>query len=173
MTTFTIGDAPLTEERYEVLPIKERALRQIKARIMNEDWTFKTVRVGRVQRIPVLDREVPSGQGIIGIIDGLESFGRNTQTEENEVHILFQLLCHVADDEEPSTVINIFMTEVLSYLYGQHDLEEPDGTQTGLRFAPISFTPQYGEWSKGLAIYGELEMSLRYRTRAYRPAELF
>lgn len=174
MVEFVIGEVtPSTEERYEKLPIKVRALRQIYWRIKREDWTFKDIRVRKVLRHPIRDKTVPSGEAVISIFDSVEDFGRNTQTEENSVEIVFEMLAYVGEDEEPSDVINVLMTQVIGYLYGQHSLEEPGGESVGLTFRPVSFVPDYDMWMRGEPVLGTLRMQLKYRTRKNLPNELF
>lgn len=174
MSTFTIGgDTDATEERYEVLPIKELAFRQIVKRFRDKDWAFSTVRNLKVVETPIRERALMNGRGVIAVFDADETYSANTQTDENTVTVVIEFLLPVGEDEIPRTVLNAVRAETMAFLYGQHDLRTDDGEQTNLRFAPDRFDPDYEADPSNATVFGTLFMRMTYRTRKNMPHALF
>lgn len=174
MTSFTLGqsqDAHEERDRFEELPVKERALRQFVSRLRNEDWTYKAVPVGKVQRTPLTDRVAPEGRALIAVVDGNEDFNNvTTQTRDNNLTVTVEFVLPVAADEEPSTLLNIFAADVLQILSGQHNLtEEGTGTDLSVNVKPLNFSPYYDEVGQTKTVYGEIQFLVIYRHRQHRP----
>ena len=174
MTSFTLGQMQTArdlQDKFEELPVKERALRQFVLRLSGEDWTYKVVPVGKVQRRPIVDRVLNGGGAIISVVDGDETFSaKNTNTAENNLTITVAFLLPVATDEEPSTLLNLFAADVLQLLSGQFNLtEEGSGQNLSVNVQPTAFSPYYDEVGQTKTVYGEFQFLLIYRHQQRRP----
>lgn len=161
--------------RYERLPVKERALEQLKLRIEKQDWTFNTVKWTSVQRKPATPAQLKAKNvSVLAIVDGEEAFDRsNTQAGEATVEVAMEFsVGALGRDEEASTVLNIVAAEIMEVLSGDHKLEDDNGDQLAVTLYARSFTPDYDAVNEGMNPIGLVIFDMRYRFRKNKPFDL-
>lgn len=159
--------------RYERLSVKERALRELVRRIEREEWTFKTVQWGIVQRRPIPEDYRGTKGAALAILDGTEVLGGNMQSAENSVEVMFEFFVTPGKDEEPSTVLNLIAAEIIDILSGEHSLtEEGSGDALALSLYARSYTPDIDGFRPNSPVNAVITFDMRYRHRKNRPFEL-
>ena len=168
----TLG-SHMTKERYNRWSVKARILRELRRRIESEDWQYKTVVWGVVQQHPINDGYDGSSGPVLAILDGLDEFAVTAGPYQNTCTLTFEFAVVPGEEEEPSTMLNLIMAELVEVMAGDHTLEEgghgSGGEKLACGFYPQSFEPEIEEGAH--SVRGFLTWELRYRTKMHRPHE--
>ena len=163
----TIGHEIAT--RYDRISVKERIIAEIKRRLDTKDWSFSTVNWGRIQRFALPDDYDGKAGPVLCILDGEESFGGNAQTYQNTVSITFEYAVKPGVNEEPSTLLNLIMAELVEVFGKNHRLreggEDSDGEYLSCSLVPRSYEPDIIEGEP--TVRGLLYFELIYRVRTH------